>query len=98
MNLKEQIMGILKAFPGRAIVLTSDGTSFRAGLLARSPNLGDFAASDVSECRSLPDDAVDRLHEKLVAVAEQCCRGTQTHLARLTGRPDPTELPGGEPK
>lgn len=90
MTPHEKIVGMLKAFPNQAITIWRDGAQYKAALVDEPRHQPPHS----SECRSWPEDALSRLHEKLCQRAEEGFRIAAEHKSKLMTRIIPKEQTG----
>lgn len=90
MSMNDHVLSLLGAFPGSAVLVFREGYQYKAALVDR-PSC--HPSEPVSECRSWPDDAVDRLHEKAYLTAAKRQSEADDHVSRLTSRRVEKQVP-----
>jgi hypothetical protein len=89
MTTDEKLVGLLKSAPFKAVVIYREGGHYKAAVIDAPREYPEQS----SECRTFPEEAIDRLHEKLVADAEAQVAVAGEHLGRLMTRIIPKERP-----
>ncbi len=91
LSCNEQTAGVTRAFTDMAVAVWREGDKFRAGLV-EAP-IRNRPVTCPTECCDYPDEAIDRLHERLVKDAEKHCATAGEHLSKLMGRIVPKPAP-----